>query len=447
MNKREPQLFREGEAAEEGSGVARMNDLGNALGQPRASGEEQAIHHPRLSAQVRWQIRVAGYALMAIATFGSLEGLSYVYLRVFQGYDGTHLMNYQFDDYKNIQLTPGYRNTRGIAHNNQGFRRDTDTRREKPDGVYRIFIMGGSTAYGLQSLSRYGQERYSIIRNDQTIDYYLEQYLQQRLGRGKVEVINAAITSHMSHHHLIYLNQSILKYHPDMVVFIDGFNDYYPYEKDFDQFRNYAYQERAHRMMSEPTGEALASYTGWWLFRRSHFIHLAGRSVLPVWQKVTNSRRVRARIDVPDALQNLRVNAQGNFLKMVERIALILRQEKVVPVFTLQPELVFQQSKVLTAMEKNIYHELATEWQENYVEFKNKARPIVTEYLRETTARNGALFFDLTDVFGGMTEDAYTDYCHLTPMGNRRLAEYVGEKILPIVRTNGRAGSGDGPPR
>jgi hypothetical protein len=33
-----------------------------------------------------------------------------------------------------------------------------------------------------------------------------------------------------------------------------------------------------------------------------------------------------------------------------------------------------------------------------------------------------------------MSEDAYTDYCHLTPMGNKRLAEYLGERLLPILK-------------
>ena len=145
-----------------------------------------------------------------------------------------------------------------MFQNRQGFRRSTETARIKPEGVYRIFVMGGSTAYGLQSMSRYGQEKYSVIRNDETIDYYLERYLGERVGRDHVEVINAAITSHYSHHHLIYLNQVILKYSPDMIVFIDGFNDYYAYQHGFDQFRDYAYQERAHQMLDEPSVRCLA---------------------------------------------------------------------------------------------------------------------------------------------------------------------------------------------
>ena len=233
-----------------------------------------------------WTVKIVAYAVMALVCLGVLELSAYAYLRLFAGYDGEHLMSYQFDDYKNIRLTPGYRNTRGVMHNRQGFRRSTDTARVKPAGVYRVFLMGGSAAYGLQSLSRYGQEKYSVIRNDETIDHYLEQYLNQRLSGARVEVINAAITSHYSHHHLIYLNQVILKYSPDMIVFFDGFNDYYAYQHGFDQFRDYAYQERAHQMLDTPSVPAWMSYSGWWLFRKSHAVHVAGRTLQPIWQQL-----------------------------------------------------------------------------------------------------------------------------------------------------------------
>jgi hypothetical protein len=383
--------------------------------------------------KLTWRVKAIAYCLMVGIACTVLEAGAYIYLRVFSGYDGQHLMNYEFDDYKNIRPTPGYRNAKGIYHNAQGFRREANVTREKQEGTYRIFIMGGSTAYGLGSLSRYGQEKYAIIKNNETIDYYLEQYLKAKMPEKQIEVINAAITSQQSHHHLIYLNQTILKYHPDMVIFIDGFNDYYPYQKGFDQFRDYAYQERGHRFMADPTVDAWAGYNGWWLFRKSHFIHLAGKTILPVWQQIGKVGSKRNRIDVDEALDNLKTNASNNFVKMVERNALILRHEGIVPVFTLQPEIVFRQSKEFSAMEKNIYAEMDGHWQENFADFKNKARPVVVDYLTKATADTGGLFFDLTDVFGGLKEDAYTDYCHLTPLGNERLAESLGSKILPLI--------------
>ena len=92
-----------------------------------------------LSARVNWRVRLVGAALMVVIGLGVLEGAAYAYLRLFAGYDGRYLMNYQFDDYKNVQLTPGYRNTRGVVHNNQGFRRTT---RERPL-VLRVPAPGG----------------------------------------------------------------------------------------------------------------------------------------------------------------------------------------------------------------------------------------------------------------------------------------------------------------
>jgi hypothetical protein len=94
----------------------------------------------------------------------------------------------------------------------------------------------------------------------------------------------------------------------------------------------------------------------------------------------------------------------------------------------------------LSPLERKIYHELDSEWQENYVAFKNRARPVVTEYARKAAEGSGALYFDLTDVFGGMENDVYTDYTHLTPMGNKRLADYLGEKLLPVVGKQVHAG-------
>jgi len=387
---------------------------------------------PRPTPKARVAIRAIAYGLMVLFGLSMLEIASYAYLRLFTGYDGKHLITYEFDNYKNIRPTPNYHNANGVHHNAQGFREDVDTSQRKAPNTYRIFIMGGSTAYGLPSLSRYGQVKYSVIRNSETIDTYLEEYLQRKLGaKNKVEVINAAITSHFSHHHLIYLNQTILKYQPDMVIFIDGFNDYFSYAKGFDQFRDYAYQERASLYMGDPTIKAWVEYTGWWLFRKSHFIHLAAKTLRPIWIGLMTMGHERARINVDDALANLAENAQSNFLKMVERNALILRYEGVVPVFVLQPELVFKQSKVFTELERNIYQELDQQWQENLVEFKNKAKPLVVDYLTRSTAKTGAIFLDMTDIFGGFTGDAYTDYCHLTPIGNKRLAERIGERILP----------------
>lgn len=394
---------------------------------------EDIGRHTHTKSKHRLLVVLVGSVLVAVISFLTLEAVAYVYLRAFEGYDGVHLMNYEFDDYKVIRPTPNYANWKGIYHNAQGFRERQNTPKTKEPGVFRIFLMGGSTGYGLGSLSAHGQTKYPVITNDETIDYYLEEHLKRRFPGTRIEVINAAITSHYSHHHLIYLNQTILKYDPDMVVFLDGFNDYFPYRKDFDQFIDYAYGERAHLFMSEPSFEAWTKYTGWWLFRKSHFVHVAAKAIRPAWLYLSSINRGRAHINVNEAIENLKKNAQSNFVKMIERNGLILRHEGVPAVFALQPEISFHQSKKLSRLEQEIFEEMQSHWQENFVEFKNEAKPLVTKLVQEATAKTGAIFVDLTDIYADVEGDVYTDYCHLTPLGNQKLAEALGNAITPLI--------------
>lgn len=365
--------------------------------------------------------------------FGFGEVGSCFYLKATSGYDGEHLLNYRFDPYKIIELTPDFVDTRGKRHNAQGFRRNEDTPTLKPEGTLRVFLMGGSTAYGLESLSQYGEDVYPIIRNDETIDYYLERWLEQRMPGQRIEVINAAITSFYSHHHLIYLNQRVLHFDPDLVIFLDGFNDYYKHEKGFDQFRDYAYSERVWRFMREPSLDAWASYTGWWLFRRSHLVNVVGRGLRNM-KLAIGAKPERLRIDPDAALEQMEVNAERNWVKMVERNGLILEHEGVDAIFALQPEIAFDPSKALSPLETKIFDEIAGHWPENYVEFKRRARPIVAERLHRAADVGGAESADLTDIYAAVEEDVYTDYCHLTPVGNRVLAEALGPQVERLLR-------------
>lgn len=395
------------------------------------AGESQATR-PRTHISKRAVI--VGSLLAAVLCVALLEVLSYAYLRLAEGYDGQHLMMHQFDDYKNIHPTPHYQDTRGVIHNAQGFRRAEDVALNKPAGTYRIFLMGGSTAYGLGSLSPQGHQKYPVLKNAETIDRYVEEFLQRTMPSRRIEVINAAIPSHSSHHHLIYLNQTILKYHPDMIIFIDGYNDYYPWEKGYDQFRDYPYRQWSHLYLDEPTLKAWAGYTGFWLYRKSHLVYLAGKKLRPLWWAIQNIRpSPRLHLDVDEALRNLDANAEGNFLRMVERDALILKHEGIVPVFTLQPDLLFDQRKVLTEFEQGLSVEVDHAQPVNYRQFKNRARTMVTAKLRQVTDDSGASFIDLTDIFGEIKDDAFTDDCHLTPIANKTVAEYIGHRIAQLI--------------
>ncbi len=373
------------------------------------------------------------FSLLLLAVFAGLaEGAARIYLHQFKGYTGGKLLQYEFDPYKNITPTPSYVDSRGITHNAQGFRRSSDVVRTKPPGTYRIFLMGGSTAYGLGGVWPHIQKQYEVLKNSETIDAYLERQLTARFPGTRFEVINAAIPSIWTHHHLIYLNQTVLKYSPDMVILLDGYNDFYFYGRGHDQFLSYAYQEHSRTIMGDPTLGSLFYVNFWWLGRKSAFAHVALREARVVKQLF--HRPNREPIQVDSAIAGLQEVYPKNALKMVERIAMLLQQEKVHAVFALQPMLIMERGRPgMPEIEGKMFEFNRESYLPNYEEFMLRAVPIVRDLERSTVEKFGATFVDATPIFRDAKGQVFTDYAHLTPSANEMLAEHVAKHIYETI--------------
>jgi lysophospholipase L1-like esterase len=130
--------------------------------------------------------------------------------------------------------------------NPQGFRDRDPLPQAKPKDEIRIFLLGGSTAFGYGSPDDTG-----------TISQYLEQRLQERMQQqkaspnlyrpnllpsdpvekqkylakpakiqpGNYRVVNAAVPGYTSGNELAQLALQILKYKPDLIVVLDGYED------------------------------------------------------------------------------------------------------------------------------------------------------------------------------------------------------------------------------
>lgn len=368
-----------------------------------------------------------------VLLFAALEFGTRLYLRAAKGYDGEHLYQFAFDPYKNILPTPNYVDTRGIKHNSVGFRRSSEVSLEKPAGTYRIFLMGASTGYGLGGLWDHIDDKYPVLKNSETIDAYLETELTQRFPGRKFEVINAAITSTWTHHNLIYLNQTVLKYHPDMVLFLDGFNDYYAFDKGHDQFGSYTYSLPSRSIMGDPTWGSLVYAGGWWLFRKSAFVHELARGANNI-KLMLKSHPARRPIDVDDALAQHQKNYNENAFKMEERSGLIVKNEGAIPVFLLQPMLILERDRpTMTDIERRLFQFNVDSYLPNYEPFIKGAVDYVRFKNKAMAEKLGGAFIDLTGIYEQTQGQIFTDYCHLTPLGNQVAAKHIADGIVPLI--------------
>ncbi len=98
-------------------------------------------------------------------------------------------------------------------HNSLGFRGD-EIEQPKPDGIFRIVCLGGSTTYS------------AVDDYTKTYPSLLQDYLHQA-GYTNIEVINAGMVGYTSWETLVNLEFRVLDLDPDLLIIYHAINDVY----------------------------------------------------------------------------------------------------------------------------------------------------------------------------------------------------------------------------
>jgi lysophospholipase L1-like esterase len=114
--------------------------------------------------------------------------------------------------YLSYYPNPNYRKGQ-TSHNSLGYRND-EFPLEKPDDVYRIVALGGSSTYDV-----------SIKDNQKTFTAQLEKLLKDEYGYQNVQVINAGVPGYNSWEILANLEFRVLDLDPDLVIIYENTND------------------------------------------------------------------------------------------------------------------------------------------------------------------------------------------------------------------------------
>ena len=328
-----------------------------------------------------------------------------------------------------------------IQINAQGFRRERDVTVAKPAGTVRIFLVGGSTAFGAEGLYPEIDNSHSRLDNRETIDAVLESKLNQVFPRKHWEVINAGVSEYRLHQDLALIESVLLRYRPDYVILLDGHNDIAGLSQataDYDVYTSTSHLDEFNQLANPQSFHAALFFAYTWLRSNSalfHFMsdHLRFRTMRS--NRVHTASKERT-FPIRVQFSDLTPQEQARFatsekqlsyyVREVRQIHRILELDGVQTVFLLQPELILAH-KPLADSERRLadYHRKVSGPLVVY-EYEH-FRPAISAAMSATASADGFRFLDLGDVFDHTTAQTFSDSCHLTAEGNRLIAERVFE--------------------
>jgi lysophospholipase L1-like esterase len=311
------------------------------------------------------------------------------------------------DPYLSYRVQPNLAGER-VSTNEYGLRGGPIDRRPAADTI-RILFLGASVAWG-----------YTARSNDDTIPAYLEAELTQRAAdlpalRGRrFEVLNAGVPGYVSWQEALSYALYLRELAPAWVVALDGTNDIAAaiINGRAGVPLRYRVTERAYLEVAPNPLRAL----GRWLMLGARELHTV-RAFERLRPKPISAYHPPAPADVAAQLRDATAYLNHAATREGARVLTVL-----------QPMAIFPGIKPLTEFEQRIA-----------VEFDHRM-PGRNAYYAESYAEmrialaqlDGALggellWLDATDAYASTPEVAYTDDCHLTPVGHRRLAERIAE--------------------
>jgi lysophospholipase L1-like esterase len=366
------------------------------------------------------------------------EGAAGLVVKAYDNDLGNSSQRHLYSAVRGHELNPSYRrafDTGGLPiHSAQGFRRDDLIEMAKPAGVFRIFVLGGSALYGIGVQSGSTYPLHPTLANDETVTFFLERELNARVRAAgldvQVEVVNAGVTAYQTFHHVLYFYETLYEYQPDMLLFLDGHNDFYDIDPD-NPIKAYGYSAagliQAVNERRPLVGLYLATrYLGQYSYAFK-FLEKASLQLFERYEAPPHNSGQSSKLPDGDFAAALEATATVGFLRNYKLIKHFAGEGDIAYHVFLQPEVVFENTQWLQPADRAI--KATTE---------RLYGPERVELMRRARARFAALFaghrVPFTDIGtiarqGALPAQLYVDYCHLTPEGSRAVAR----RMLPVV--------------
>jgi hypothetical protein len=280
--------------------------------------------------------------------------------------------------------------------NSFGFR-GVEISKEKPENVYRIIMLGGSTLFG-----------YGASSDETTIPGFLQKKFETTDSDFKVEVINAGSSGAYSKTETLYVKHKLLDFDPDLIIVYDGWNDSrIPYTSHIGErgLAGQLYDSVNHLQSIFP------------YYKTPIVIREIGRDLISA-EEDTIATRIDANLDKKVILWKERWNES----------CLLAQENDIKTLITIQPML-GTGDRIVTKSEKSTSGLLQNDFMQLPLYQLQKFVDVLPEL---TNCTNTA---DLTHVFDGHNEPIFLDLGHVGEQGSMLISEKIYELVLPIINT------------
>ncbi len=339
--------------------------------------------------------------------------------------------------------------------NEQGFRDDQPVSQAKPKDEIRIFILGGSTAFGQMSSNnattfahklegslniRVKQQKASPEKfRPDFLPYYKPERVKAlalplRIREGNYRVINAAVPGYTSGNELAGLALQILPYQPDAIVVLNGYADLMlpstENETDIPYIENFLNNAAGH-LWFELTQDMnrwlnqtyLVKATQYWVLKPQPSVDQLTMAVSE--ESVPLAQRLPANTTELERRVKRYQNHQTQMVRLTAAAQIPL-------VLVVQPEITGRSANNLSLRERELLSELGSTYtqrvQAGYGQIDTKTGQLQRSFPENVKVLN---FYKLYRNFPGQ---AFSDAIHLTDEANTVLADRLYKTFLELPR-------------
>ena len=354
------------------------------------------------------------------------------------------IKNSVYDSFLTWRLTPNANYTSGLEVNSYGFIHNGDVKRPPfaNNKAIKVVLLGGSSVAGIGAAD-----------NRETIASYLERQLNDNDLNIEYEVINSGHSGYYTPIELTYFVMELVHYKPDVVVALDGWNDFwYSFSliRESAGYEGWAIPQRTthHRsienFINNPTFFAAINYAG---FKRVFYytVGLLNEAKRKIDEYLTKEKKLVKPPQGKSVWVNNAIYIRDEINKTYSHIPFMeknwrsligaARANKVKPILLLQPAIPVTEKK-LTNGETDGYNELlgdrsipVEQYDKEIRNFYDEARKMVKRLKVSFPNSEEVIIEDISKMFTDESRAVFLDVIHSNRYGNCKIAELIASKI------------------